>query len=76
MEHHHDNRCRVDPTSFEHDRLALDLTLSYEQSRRQEWIRIVFREDETASHFEVATNLIVGLKDGMFTDIYLMKVDF
>ncbi|HSL56062.1 MAG TPA: hypothetical protein VK868_16780 [Pyrinomonadaceae bacterium] len=66
----------VDPANFEHDRLALDLTPSYEQSRHQEWVRIVFREDETASHFEVAKNLMAGLKDGMFTDIYLLKVNF
>lgn len=66
----------VDPASFKHGRLALDLTPLYEQSRHQEWVRIVFREDETASHFEVAKNLMAGLKDGMVTDIYLLKVNF
>ena len=66
----------VDPALFEHDRFAIDLTPSYEQSRHQEWVRIVFREDETASHFEVAKNLMTGLKDGMLTDIYLLKVNF
>ena len=66
----------VDAASFEHDRVALDLTPSYEQSRDHGWVRIVLREDETASHFEVAKNLVAGLKDGMFTNIYLLKVNF
>lgn len=66
----------ADPTSFEADRLDLSLTPRFEQAGSQEWVRIVFREDETASHFKVANNLIAGLKEGAITDIYALKVDF
>lgn len=66
----------MEPFRFDADRVSLDVTPHYEIAENQNWIRVILDEVETAFHYQVATNLLVGVKDEALTDIYLLNVMF
>lgn len=66
----------ADPTSFEGDRYSLCLVPKYEIASDQQWIRIVFSEASSDFHYKVASNIVVGLKNGVIMDMYLLGVVF
>ena len=66
----------AEPASFEDDRYSLCSIPKYEIASNQQWVRVAFSEEISDFHYEVASNLVVGLKNGMVTDIYLLDVAF
>jgi hypothetical protein len=69
-------RLLVETTLFEGDRYSLNLTPRYEIASNQEWIRIVLNDGKEVVYYEVAEDLVVGLREQMITDIFLRGVTF
>lgn len=66
----------IEPSSFESDRYSLSLIPRYEIAESHQWVRVVFSELDSNAYYEVAGNLLVGMKSEMITDIYLLDVAF
>lgn len=64
----------LDPIHIKGDRVSLQATPRYEIAENQEWIRVVLDEVKSPFHYEVANNLVVGLKDESLIDIFLLNV--
>jgi hypothetical protein len=60
----------------EADRLSLATKPRYEVSGSHDWVRIVLQEQPAHSHYEIATNMLVGLRSGEICDIFLFDVEF
>lgn len=71
-------RCLLlaEQTSSEEDRYSLNVIPKYEIALSQQWIRIILDRENADSYYEVASNLVVGLKMETITDIYLLDVAF
>lgn len=65
---------------FEGDRYSLNFTPRYEIASTQDWeiastqnwVRIVLIDVEETTYYEVAEDLVIGLKEQMITDIFLI----
>ncbi len=69
-------RLVAEATLFEEGRYSLNLTPRYEIASNQEWVRIVLTDEEKATYYEVAEDLVVGLEERMIADIFLLGVTF
>jgi len=69
-------RLLADTALFEVDRYSLNFTPRYEIASNQEWVRIVLNDEKNAAYYEVAEGLVIGLKEQMITDIFLLGVAF
>lgn len=66
----------IEPPSFAVDRYSFSLMPKYEIAESQQWVRAIFSELDSNAYYEVANNLLVGMKSEMITDIYLLDVAF
>lgn len=64
------------PDSFDEDRYVLDFTPKYEIASDHKWLRLVLSDDDSEAHYEVASGLIAGMKEGMITEIFLLDLLF
>lgn len=62
--------------SPEDDRYSMQSVPKYEVASDRRWVRIVLADQGAHSYCEVARNLVVGLKEGRITCIYLFYVKF
>jgi hypothetical protein len=62
--------------SLEDDRYSLQSVPKYEIPPDGRWVKIVLGDRGADSYCEVASDLVVGLKAGSITDIYLFNVRF
>jgi hypothetical protein len=66
----------AEPASPEDDRYVIHSIPRYEIASDEQWVRIVLNEESAESYYEVASALVIGLKGGAITDIYLFNVVF
>lgn len=69
-------RLLAETALFERDRYSLNLTPRYEIASNQEWVRIMLNDEKKATYYEVAEDLVIGLREQMITDIFLLGVTF
>jgi hypothetical protein len=69
-------RLLADTRLCEGDRYSLNLTPRYEIASNQDWVRIVLNDEEETTYYEVAEDLVIGLREQMITDIFLLGVTF
>jgi hypothetical protein len=66
----------IDAASVEGDRYSLNIEPKYEIAPTRQWVRVIFSESYMNSYYEIASNMIVGLREAIITDIYLLNVEF
>lgn len=66
----------VDTSSFKDGRYAFGFRPKYEIAANQDWVRVVLGGGHSELYYEVASNLVLGLKNEMITDMYLLNIKF
>jgi hypothetical protein len=66
----------AEPTSFGGDRCSLGFRPKYEIASNQQWVRVVLSGGNPEHYYEIASNLIVGLRNKIITDMYLLNIVF
>lgn len=60
--------------SVESDCYSLGLIPKYEVASNKEWVRVLLSDEIPDAHYEVASDLVIGLKNGMITEFFLLQV--
>lgn len=63
-------------SSFDGDRSSINVSPRYEIASDEQWVRVVLSGETADFYYTVATKLLVGLKAGSLTDIFLLDVLF
>lgn len=58
------------------NRYSMQVAPRYEISPDETWLRVVLTDETSATYYEVAHHLLVGLAHGTITDIYLLDIEF